>query len=206
MGRSHLDQADADVLMAGTGQSERAFSKAIKRLVTKNYMTMDTARIYHLTQKGYKAIEDIAAYDLIAPPSDASGNQAMVGYDLAVVVPPGVVNAQQTATMMLGLEPLAGEALSGEATLILRLDMVGGEVEPREFSANLSAEMSVVMAQFSVTAQQGQAIRLRVEAFQSVNYDELEELGGMYFDVTLGETLARPKAYHATIEVAEQFF
>ena len=204
MGRLSLDQADSDTIMGGTGLSERSFSKGIKRLVTKNYMSMDSARIYHLTQKGSGAITDIAAYD------EESGGVVSFGqttdsfeYDLCVVVPPGTYNVSQRGTLMLGLEP-TDTPLSGEVHLIIRLDCIGGDITHREFTASISPDLPVVVAEFDVIPDGSTgAFRLRVEAFQSIRMDLLEEAGGMYFDIPLGENLTRPQAMHAYIEIVE---
>lgn len=204
MGRLSLEQADAETIMGGTGLTDRSFSKGIKRLVTKNYMSMDSARVYHLTQKGSNAISDIAAFDA------ESGGPVSIGqeddtleYDLCVVVPPGTYYVNEPSTLMLGLEP-TDTPLSGEVHLIVRLDCTGGDVSHREFTASISPDLPVVVAEFDVIPDGTTgAFRLRVEAFQSVRMDALEEAGGMYFDIPLGEVLSRPQAMHAYIDVIE---
>lgn len=204
LGRTKLEQADANALIEGTGFTERSFSKGIKRLVTKNYMMMDEARVYHLTQKGHKAIEDISAHDAVTPQmTQTNPDESTVEYDLCVVMMSGLAAEGPTA-MMLGLEPAAADFLTGEAQLILRLEAVNADVSPREFAATLSPDMPVVMAQFDVTpTPDKRAIRLRVEAFQTLRMDEIDEIGGMYFDVNLGETLDRPQALHTALDIVQ---
>lgn len=203
MGRTQRDQADADDIMTGTGLTERSFSKAIKRLVTKNYMTMDAARVYHLTPKGYKAIEDVLAHDEVEPPTQVANDENIILYDLCVIVP-DAVKSREANTLILGLEPSPGEDVPTHADVILRLEVVGGEVEPNEFVAPVSPDLPVLMAEFSVTptATFGD-IRLRVEAFQTLRMDDIEEVGGMYFDITLDQVLIRPRALHATLEIVD---
>ena len=201
MGRTQRDQADTDDIMNGTGQTERSFSKAIKRLVTKNYMTMDAARVYHITPKGYKAIEDVLAHDEVEPPTESAPDEDIIRYDLCVIVP-DAVKSREKNTLMLGLEPEPGEGIPTHADVILRLEVVGGEVEPNEFMAPVSPDLPVLMAEFTVTptATFGD-IRLRVEAFQTLRMDEIEEIGGMYFDIALDQSLIRPRALHATLDI-----
>ena len=204
MGRTKLEQADANELIEGTGFTERSFSKGIKRLVTKNYMMMDEARVYHLTQKGHTAIEDIAAHDAVTPQSaQQDDDQPIVEYDLCVVMASPLA-AEGSTPMMLGLEPGAMDYLTGQAQLILRLDAVNADVDPREFAATLSPDMPVVMAQFDVTPALGKkAIRLRIEAFQTLRMDELEEVGGMYADFKLNEPVNRPQALHTVLDIVQ---
>lgn len=203
MGRTQRDQADTDDIMNGSGLTERSFSKAIKRLVTKNYMTMDAARVYHLTPKGYKAIEDVLAHDEVEPPSNTPTNENIIRYDLCVIVP-DAVKSNETNTLMLGLEPEEGEGIPQHADVILRLEVVGGNVEPNEFVAPVSPDLPVLMAEFQVTptATLGD-IRVRVEAFQTIRMDDIEEIGGMYFDVALDQALIRPRALHCTLDIVD---
>jgi DNA-binding MarR family transcriptional regulator len=203
MGKVRLDRADADQLMEGIGLSERSFSKAIKRLVTKNYITMDGLRIYHLTPKGHQAINDLKEHDATAPAGAPSGGAHTLNYDLCVVVP-GMVRSREVNTLLLGLEPVEGEVIRNTADLILRLEMIGGEVEPREFSAPVSPDFSVLMAEFTVkpTATIGD-VRLRVEAYQALAMEDLEDIGGMYFDIPLDQDIPRPRAIHTTLEIID---
>lgn len=202
LGRTHIEQADADTIMGGTGMSDRSFSKGIKRLVTKNYMTMDGARIYHLTPKGADAIKEIAEFDAISPrPISTQANIQTINYDLCVVVPPGTIQPNYPSTWMLGLEPL-GSDLTQEAHLVVRLDSIGGEVSHREFTASVSPEMPVLYAEFSVTPNGSTThFRLRIEAFQSIRMDTLEEAGGMYIDIPLNQSIAAPRALHTDLSV-----
>lgn len=204
MGRLSLEHADAEMIMGGTGLSERSFSKGIKRLVTKNYMSMDSARIYHLTQKGSNAISDIDTFDAETGGVFAMGqSNDTFEYDLCVVVPPGTYYVNEPGTLMLGLEPI-DTPLSDEVHLIVRLDCSGGDVSHREFTASISPDFPVVVAEFDVIPDgTAGAFRLRVEAFQSLRMDELEEAGGMYFDIPLGQALPRPQAMHAYIDIIE---
>jgi predicted transcriptional regulator len=204
LGRLSLEQADADTIMGGTGLTERSFSKGIKRLVTKNYMSMDSARVYHLTQKGSNAIADITKFDAeTGGPIRVGQDNDSLEYDLCVVVPPGTYYVNEAGTLMLGLEPIDIQ-LSDEVHLVIRLDCTGGDISHREFTASISPDLPVVIAEFDVIPDGTTgAFRLRVEAFQSVRMDSLEEAGGMYFDIPLGQALDRPQAMHAYIDIIE---
>jgi hypothetical protein len=60
--------ADVDEIIQGTGLSERAFGKAIRRLVTRYYVQMPSQGYYVLTNNGKEAAEVILEYDGGIPP------------------------------------------------------------------------------------------------------------------------------------------
>lgn len=55
--------ADADDICDSLDLSDRRFSKAIRRLVTKEYVVMDGDMVYRLTEQGQGAVEEIADFD-----------------------------------------------------------------------------------------------------------------------------------------------
>ena len=66
--------------------SERRFGKAIKRLVTTGYVTMDAERCYSLTDNGYEAAEELNEYfaDGGGETDDGSSNKIQRRLILAV--------------------------------------------------------------------------------------------------------------------------
>lgn len=201
MGRIQVDNIHADELMNGLGMSERSFSKGIKRLVTKSYMAMDEARYYRVTQKGYQAIEDIAAYDATAP-AQTTKHYATLAYDLCAVISlPSALH--QPSRWMLGLEPdpMEMETLGEPTPILLRVSANGGEVSPAELTLTLSPEAPAQFAELQLTAYQI-PVRLRVEVFQLMEMDEPYVSGGMYFDVETNPS-SQQRALHTTISVAQ---
>ena len=55
--------ADADAIKDALGLSDRALPKAIRRLVTKQYIVMEGDMMYRLTEKGQQAVEELSEYD-----------------------------------------------------------------------------------------------------------------------------------------------
>src|SRR5688500_15862663 len=58
-GQQGSNIAQADDICDATGLSERGFGKAIRRLVTKNYLTMDGGQRYRLSNSGQRAVSDL---------------------------------------------------------------------------------------------------------------------------------------------------
>ena len=76
---------DTEAILSGTGLSERAFGKAIRRLVTRYYVAMPRDGVYALTKTGRVAVEEIHAYDRVAPGGNVT--RAMPD-DEAAEIPP----------------------------------------------------------------------------------------------------------------------
>jgi len=55
--------ADVIDIMAGTGLSERALGKAIRRLVTRYFVEMPAQGFYTLTSAGRLAAQELGVYD-----------------------------------------------------------------------------------------------------------------------------------------------
>jgi len=98
------ETADIDSICEGTGLSERGFSKAIKRLVTKGYAQMESGRVYRLTTQGISAAQELAEYDENAPEEVDSGS-AYETYSrrLLLAVPRSLV-ANQSTNVYVGFD------------------------------------------------------------------------------------------------------
>ncbi len=62
--------AHADDITAGADLSDRGFGKAIRRLVTKGYLTMGGEQYYRLSDSGRRAVDDLINYDEDPTPYD----------------------------------------------------------------------------------------------------------------------------------------
>ena len=58
-GNNPADEVD---IIDNTDLSIRSFSKAIKRLVTKKFVSMDSNRFYTVTKKGLPLLEEVTKY------------------------------------------------------------------------------------------------------------------------------------------------
>lgn len=182
--------ADDVDIMDGSDLSERSFSKAIKRLVTKHFAEMDAFRNYCLTDKGVHLMNELLAYDVavggvsVSTPAATSSVPVTpattdpVQRRLTLVVPEPIV-AEQTTKIYAGLD--AGLP-SGHTEVILRLQAMNSTPETHE--ATLAVEQGAAHAIFEVSPGKFDQVRLRIEALQADAYSgDLHVAGGMYIDI-----------------------
>ena len=178
------ETADIDSICEGTGLSERGFSKAIKRLVTKGYAQMESGRVYRLTDQGVSAAQELAEYDENAPEEDNSGsNYATYSRRLLLAVPRTLVQNQATNVYVGFDEASEEESLSNPAEIVVRLSIVNGEPRaPQDEIFTLDDES--LHAVLNVKAGEHSKVRLRLNVFQlGPNPDDINPAGGMYVDL-----------------------
>jgi len=197
LGRNQVDSGDENALAIGADMTRRSIGKAIRRLVTNNYMFMDDARVYFLTQKGKQAIADLATYDA-ASPQPAQTGPATIAYDLCAVIP-GQLTPKQPNECQIGLSPDNSEAVEKDTQILLRFHVTGGQIATRNAVLDLSSSTSMPFTSVKITPQTDE-VRVRVEAFRMMGMDALEEAGGMYFDVTTGAD-NQPVAFHTPVDI-----
>jgi predicted transcriptional regulator len=84
--RTQEQGADVTTIMAGTGLSERAFGKAIRRLVTRHYVEMPAQGYYTLTNAGRQAAEELGEYDGSVPMPEVHAAPDVTVEDAAPVI------------------------------------------------------------------------------------------------------------------------
>jgi predicted transcriptional regulator len=203
-----LDQpyADAYTICDTLGLSDRGFSKAIKRLVTKGYVQMDGDRIYRLTQQGNLAVEELAAFDEESPGYSAnSASRNVVVERHLVMVVPRIVVAGQATDVQIGFTSAANGSVSAPADVVVRLSVVNGEPSRDQV---LSYQLSGGAAHKVVSIQAGRytQIRIKAQVFQiGPNEDDINPAGGMYVDVYVAasadEADSRLIAYGADVSL-----
>jgi len=184
-GRNDNQPADNVTLADATDLSDRALSKAIKRLVTRKFAEMDVHRRYSLTDKGLQLMEELLAFDennggpaqstadedddLLEEPADVR---------LSLVVPEPLVAGLETK-VYVGVE----DGLpSGEADLTLRVSTINAE--PKQTDVPMNIGSGPAYTSFSVTPGEFTAVRLRLEVLQADNFSgDMHHVGGMYVDV-----------------------
>jgi hypothetical protein len=185
MGTRSDKQATADMLCDDLDLSDRAFGKVIRRLVTRNYDSMDAAGYYHLTPDGQSAADTIAEVQSAPalPEADAAASNG-IGRRLVVVVPQ-VVGVGTPTTVYAGINPPAGAAGQAErpASLVLRLEALNGDIAPDEHTLDVPPDGAAEPVTFTLTSATPGTARVRVYAYQLVGSYGVEEAGGMYFDV-----------------------
>ena len=190
--------AEYDEIQIGTGLSERATGKAVKRLVTRFFMRMDETRMYHVTPKGTQAIE------LLATNTDWVGSAEQpdtVTYDLCAVIPQQIGDDQPTK-WMLGVSPAGSDLPEHPTELLLRISADPGTLTPTEAVISVSGQHPESYSEFLLVSPAIQNhIRIRIEAYQLLELDEPREAGGMYFDVNFGNAGGQMRAVHIPIEL-----
>ncbi len=191
--------ADIDTILNGTGLSERAFGKAIRRLVTRYYVEMPDTGYYVLTERGFEAVDELRVYDgdEPAPPADAPVSPAETPAPpeispepevrpirrLSVFLPKELVSDSTTA-LRIGFDaPAPDQArLAQPGRLILRLSAPGCDVEPVERPLEVPVHAAAGPVQFRITPRQSGTVRVKVAAYQLVSQGDLRMVGGMFFD------------------------
>lgn len=188
------DSAHADAIVDGAGLSDRGFGRGIRRLVTKNYVTMSSDQVYRLTDSGRRVIEEVRNFagDLGSVPS---GGEARFLRRHLVIVAPRTLPAEQAVEIALGFaEANEDEYLNEPAELLLRLSVVNGEPRrPQEAQVTLTNRH--MQQSFQVTAGRFTTTRIRVEVCQyRDDGDEYDFCGGLYVDLPVTTDAAGDKA------------
>ncbi len=176
-------QADAIAICRGAELSDRAFGKAIRRLVTRNYLSMDMSGSYRLTPEGRKAAKLIAEIGGVQQAEDGDEETITAPRRLTVVVPK-VLPTGKPAELYAGIDAPGAARLKASTSVVLRLEGVNCDVSPPEYTVKVPPDTAAEPVTFVVTSAQTGKSRVRVRAYQLVRADEVEEVGGMYFDVT----------------------
>lgn len=187
--------AHATYIMDELGLSERAFGKVVRRLVTKGYLQMGGDQLYRLTDYGYSAVEELAAYDEEEPPEPLDDSQPVIAqrqiFRRLVLVVPRQLVAGTPAGIQVGFNRAAGE-FPQSAEMVVRLSLLHGDPSrPQEGSFKLTGEPAYHT--FQVTPGLYTQMRLRLEAYQlGDNPDDINVAGGMYVDLPV---MSRPGSH-----------
>jgi len=183
--------ADADLICDTLDLTDRSFSKAIRRLVTKGYVVMDGELIYRLTDQGNDAADELRAYDeatgggLGVTVSSDDGDTTLETVNRRFVLAvPGRMVAGQPNELIIGVhDAAAGTNMSGTAEMVARVSIVNGEPDaPEDLLFSLGA--GAIKQSMQVTPARYTEIRIRVNVFQlGDNPGEIHTAGGMYIDV-----------------------
>lgn len=208
---SQIDEptADADEICDYLDLSDRSFSKAIRRLVTKGYVQMDGHQSYRLTEQGDRGALELAQYDAetgggLGKPrvSDDVISTETAQRRMVLAVPDAMTLAQKNE-VLLGFHAAddAGQ-MQSSAEIVARVSVVNGQPDAAEdliFSLNNGA----MQQSLEVTPEAFTHVRIRVEVFQlGDNPGDIYGAGGMYVDVPVSEVKSQSlKAYGTDIEI-----
>ncbi|MDW8298689.1 MAG: hypothetical protein RML95_05070 [Anaerolineae bacterium] len=197
----HQAAAESAQIERGTQLSARLVGRAIRRLINFRLIQFVSDK-YELTSDGQIAAQQLAEYD--AAQAASSGGRAelpRVPRRLTVVMP-RVLPANIATDLFVGVNPPTANTplLPQPVHLTLRASALGATLSNAEFSLIVPVDKAAVPAKLSIVPDQaGRAVRVRIDAFQAVDADQLhfEPLGGMYFDVRVSMDTAQDNAMRA---------
>lgn len=224
LGESDDHTSDVDTICDLLDLSDRRFSKAIRRLVTKGYVIMDGDMVYRLSEQGEDAVGELAEYDAAegnvpiseradrydedyeedaAQPASAAAHSVKRRLVLAL---PTTLTANQTSNVIVGFNPADdANTLSSPADMLLRFSVINGEPnQPKDTPLTLSNEAA--QSAFNVVPGAYTQMRIKVEVMQMDNFSgDITNVGGMYVDVDVSNLQTDDgvlTAYGADIEVS----
>lgn len=186
--------AHADEIIEGAGLSDRGFGKAIRRLVTKNYLVMDGEQVYRLSDMGKRVVAELGDYDENAPEESEALDDSMTTpaeprfvTRHVVLVTPHTLRSGQPTNVFVGFDDADDdEIVSAPFEVILRLTMVHGEPDAT-VETSLVLENRAAHQVFEVTAGNYTKARVRVQICQLQDGElEPDACGGLYADLPVG--------------------
>lgn len=176
--------AHADAIQRGTDLSDRGFGKAIRRLVTKGYLTLDGEQRYRLTDSGQRAVDDFRRANAASPEMFRRRKSEEITLERRLIVAlPRTVVADEAARVYVGFpEALPALELEEPLNVLLRINVVNGKPEStREYGFLLDSDSS--KQEIEITPGRYTQARLRVQVFQVDDVDEARLAGGLYVDL-----------------------
>lgn len=195
------ESADADQICEALDMTDRRFSKAIRRLVTKDYLSMEGAMVYRLTNLGERAVEELREYDeatggirRISAPRKVD----VIGSRRLVVAVPRSVAANSDSHVVVGFHPGSLGGLSS-ADIVVRVSATDGQPENPE---DLLFALSESHAQEAIPVKTtSAALRLRLEVYQLGELGDIQPIGGMRVDVPVGKADSGFIAYGTDVQI-----
>ncbi|MFW5708993.1 MAG: hypothetical protein ACOCX5_02110 [Chloroflexota bacterium] len=199
--------ADAEVIMQTLDLSERAFGRAIRRLITKGYVQADGDMIYRLTDQGQTAVRELADYDeesgdSVAPVSDAAKRIRSVTRRLFIVTPEALVASMPT-TLYVGFHDASEDnTLDETCEVVVRVAVINGEPETPE-DLLFTLENTHVAQSLTIVPGGFKQMRLRLNAYQLGELGDIDPAGGFYIDLPVKPdgAAAEPVAFGSTIDL-----
>jgi hypothetical protein len=171
--------AYSDTIADDLNISETRCGKALRRLVTNQYVVMRSDRVYELGRKGVIAGQELAEYDANAPKGGLPAGK--LPRELVVALPRQLISGQATE-VLVGFAPYYGEGFSTPSDVIVRFDALYATLSNRD--EMLKLDNGAYRQTVTITAQAYDQIRLKIQVFQlSEDGEDLTDCGGMYVDV-----------------------
>ncbi|MBX3080523.1 MAG: hypothetical protein KF716_02745 [Anaerolineae bacterium] len=172
--------------LENAGLSARGVGKAIRRLINAHYIDLKD-KSYALTKVGKTAAQELIAF-YAANDEQAQSDRAkklFVERKVVVVAPRSFV-AEQAVDLFVGVNPSDEDSfkLPFGAQLELRITAVGAALTVNNLSIDVPPEKAAVPSRVRLLpAANTPMVRVRIDAFQSFEFNDFEPLGGFYFDV-----------------------
>ncbi len=187
----HFDAVSIAQLEGETELSNRAVGRAIRRLVNFDLIELQAGQ-YQLTTDGKIAVRQLVEYEqtlIHQGPQDGDDNRPVVVRRLAAVLPRTFVR-NTPMDIFLGVNPPnpGDMRLSQTVQVDLRVSVVGGTLSATQFTLNIPPNNAAAPVRFRLIPndmQAGRPLRVRIDAFQAIDVDESEPLGGMYMDINV---------------------
>lgn len=185
-----------DDIMDATGLSDRAYGKAIRRLVTKEYIDLQYEGTYALTEVGVEAAEAIAAHD-----DEARSEAAMDDDNLLVeeeviavvetprrvlVVYPRMLAVGQPAYLFLRVVDTPGDAMPFPVDVVFELGGPDVQVMPDQNDTAIPEASAADPVRFEVTLDEAGTRPVTIAALQ-VTKAELLPVGEFTLDLTAAD-------------------
>jgi hypothetical protein len=202
--------AHADDIIEGTGLTDRGFGKAIRRLVTNNYLVMDGAQVYRLSDSGRRSVAELLEYDLNTPPEDrekGSGGMIEPRYvrrSVMLVAPARLMAGQPTNIYAAIDEAEDDDIVTAPMALLMRTRVLHGEPSAAH-DATVTIENRGASQIIEVTAGSYTQARITLEVLQATDEGSIEPCGGVYVDIPIGAEAGDMTltAYRGTINVRD---
>jgi hypothetical protein len=196
------ESADADQICEALDMSDRRFSKAIRRLVTKDYLSMDGDMVYRLTQLGEQGVDELRAYDEATggiKQNNAPRKVDFVSTRRLVVAVPKSLGSNTDSHVVVGFHPGDLGGLSS-ADVVVRVSATNGAPESPEdvLFALKETHIQEPVAIRTTTS----ALRLKFEVYQLGELGDIQPLGGMRVDVPVGKADSGFIAYGTDVKIA----
>lgn len=195
--------APVDVLLDDLGLSERAFGKAIRRLVTQGYVQMDGNGVYRLNETGRRAADELVEFERTTG-TRATGTHAIDEFGITgrvVLAAPEALEPDKPAKLIVGAALDSDSSLPSPVDLIVRISTVNAKVDSSQ-DAVLTLAVVPVHHTFTVKPSRKNKLRVRVNVYQLMSDGEdVIPCGGFYVDlpVKVGTNVERRVAYGSPI-------
>lgn len=190
-GSSNHSILSSDEIIDSVNLSERSFSKAMRRLVTKGYIQHDGDLMYRLTDNGRNLMNELLTYDeeMRHIPQTAPKARIDVLRRLVCAVP-HTFPVGDEQTVFIGFH--AGNLPNDSSEVVVRVTAINATpATPQDVIFTLDS--GVTYEQVVIKADEFTQVRLRLEAYQLGEMGDISPAGGMIVDVPVTTESIEPQ-------------